>query len=169
MPAGEAMDRERHEAMERERRRQPAASDRRDPLGDDDRGAGSETELHTDDLTRAAGERRSERERTVQDPAGADVEVRGASGESDRPLLGGVEDLRSRWDTIQAGFVDEPRRSVEQADSLVADAIQRLAESFAQTRQDLEEQWTRGADVSTEDLRVALQRYRSFFDRLLQI
>ncbi|MGC2298461.1 MAG: hypothetical protein WA476_06635 [Acidobacteriaceae bacterium] len=85
------------------------------------------------------------------------------------PLLTDVEltDLRSRWSDIQAGFVDEPRRSVEQADQLVATAIQRLAEAFAQERASLETQWESGADVSTEDLRLALQRYRSFFGRLL--
>lgn len=77
--------------------------------------------------------------------------------------------LRGRWDEIQAGFVDEPRRAVEQADSLVAGAMKRLAETFAQERANLEGQWDRGDDVSTEDLRLALQRYRSFFGRLLSI
>lgn len=77
--------------------------------------------------------------------------------------------LRARWDEIQAGFVDEPRRAVEQADSLVAGAMKRLAETFAQERANLEGQWDRGDDVSTEDLRLALQRYRSFFGRLLSI
>jgi hypothetical protein len=77
--------------------------------------------------------------------------------------------LRSRWDAIQAGFVDEPKRAVEQADCLVADTMKRLAEVFAQTRSDLESQWGGGGDISTEDLRLALQRYRSFFDRLLSV
>jgi hypothetical protein len=76
-------------------------------------------------------------------------------------------DLRNRWSEIQTGFVDEPRRAVEQADSLVADVMKRLAESFAAERSSLEKQWDRGDSVTTEDLRVALQRYRSFFDRLL--
>ena len=76
-------------------------------------------------------------------------------------------ELRERWGDIQTGFVDEPRRAVEEADALVAELMQRLAESFSRERQTLEEQWDRGDDVSTEDLRVALQRYRSFFDRLL--
>jgi len=77
--------------------------------------------------------------------------------------------FRSRWDTIQTGFVDEPRQSVEQADSLVAEVMQRLAEVFANERSNLEDQWSRGNDVSTEDLRIALRRYRSFFDRLLSM
>jgi len=87
------------------------------------------------------------------------------------PLLGADETpaLRSRWDAIQTGFVDEPRGAVEQADSLVAEVMQRLAETFANERAKLEEQWSRGDDVSTEDLRIALQRYRSFFDRLLSL
>jgi hypothetical protein len=77
--------------------------------------------------------------------------------------------LRSQWTEIQGQFVDEPRHSVEKADGLVAQSIKRLAESFAEARAHLEEQWSRGGDVSTEDLRVALQRYRSFFDRLLAV
>ena len=79
------------------------------------------------------------------------------------------EDFRRRWTDIQAAFVDEPRQSVENADSLVASAIKRLAEIFARERSSLEQQWAQGGDVSTEDLRVALQRYRSFFDRLLSV
>jgi len=75
--------------------------------------------------------------------------------------------FRSRWDAIQTSFVDEPRHSVEQADTLVAEVMKRLAETFADERAKLEQQWSQGDDVSTEDLRIALQRYRSFFDRLL--
>jgi hypothetical protein len=75
--------------------------------------------------------------------------------------------FRSRWDAIQTGFVDEPRHAVEQADGLVAEVMKRLAETFADERSKLEGQWSRGDNVSTEDLRLALQRYRSFFDRLL--
>ena len=70
---------------------------------------------------------------------------------------------------VQTAFVDEPRRAVEQADGLVAAAMKRLAEVFAEERSGLEKQWDRGDNVSTEDLRVALQRYRSFFHRLLAI
>lgn len=80
-----------------------------------------------------------------------------------------LEELRNRWSGVQTAFVDEPRRAVEQADSLVASAMKRLAEVFAEERAKLEKQWDRGDDVSTEDLRIALQRYRSFFQRLLAI
>jgi hypothetical protein len=77
--------------------------------------------------------------------------------------------FRNRWTQIQTAFVDEPRRTVEQADGLVAEVIKRLADSFASERSKLEDQWGRGDDVSTEDFRVALQRYRAFFDRLLSV
>ena len=77
------------------------------------------------------------------------------------------DDLRKRWSDVQTGFVDEPRKAVESADNLVASVMKRLAEGFANERATLEKQWDRGDNVSTEDLRVALQRYRSFFDRLL--
>lgn len=80
-----------------------------------------------------------------------------------------AEDLHRRWDAIQAGFVDEPRSAVKQADSLVAGTMKRLAEMFADERSRLEGQWDRGDDVTTEDLRLALRRYRSFFDRLLSM
>ena len=77
--------------------------------------------------------------------------------------------FHARWDGIQTGFVDEPRAAVEQAHALVDEMINRLMEGFTQERARLEEQWSRGQDVSTEDLRLALKRYRSFFERLLSI
>ena len=80
-----------------------------------------------------------------------------------------LENLRTRWKEIQTNFVDEPRKAVEQADGLVATAMKRLAEVFAEERSELEKHWDRGDNVSTEDLRVALTRYRSFFDRLLSV
>ena len=94
-----------------------------------------------------------------------------AQSERPRALLAEKEadDLRTRWGDIQGGFVDEPRRAVQDADSLVAQTMKRLAEVFADERGALERQWSKGQDVSTEDLRVALTRYRSFFDRLLSV
>src|SRR4029079_12837224 len=74
-------------------------------------------------------------------------------------------EFQTRWEKIQTGFVDEPRQTVEQADELVAEVIKRLAEGFATERERLEGQWGRGEDLSTEDLRVTLQRYRGFFQR----
>ena len=90
--------------------------------------------------------------------------------ENDRePLLPEPESdgFRSRWEAVQIAFVDEPRDAVRSADQLVAELMQRLAQGFSEARADLEGQWEGGGDVSTEDLRVALQRYRSFFNRLL--
>jgi hypothetical protein len=78
-----------------------------------------------------------------------------------------AEGYTNRWEKIQAGFVDQPRESVEEADALVADLMQRLQAGFAGERKNLESQWDQGDDVSTEELRVALTRYRSFFERLL--
>ena len=76
---------------------------------------------------------------------------------------------RTRWDGIQTGFVDEPRKAVEEADALVAQVIKRLTEVFAEERTRLEHHWDRGEQVSTEDLRQALRTYRSFFERLLAV
>ena len=119
----------------------------------------------------------------VQDDSGvtaavvavADIEPQAATapatGEPTGPLLSNDESkaLRARWDAVQVGFVDEPRQAVEQADALVAGALTRLAEVFAEERARLVGQWDRGDDVSTEELRLALKRYRSFFGRLLSV
>jgi len=119
--------------------------------------------LSTADLARAG-------EADVRPPQDrADRVVPQAPGNGHASLFRDTDaaDLRKRWSDIQGGFVDEPRKAVEQADSLVADVMKRLAEGFTAERSGLEKQWDRGDDVTTEDLRVALQRYRSFFDRLL--
>ncbi len=97
------------------------------------------------------------------------------SGKADHPANAALfpenesRDFHKRWTDIQTAFVDEPRQAVERADELVAEVIKRLADSFARERSQLEGQWGRGDNVSTQDLRVALQRYRAFFDRLLNI
>ncbi|HVB99132.1 MAG TPA: hypothetical protein VNJ12_07350 [Candidatus Dormibacteraeota bacterium] len=94
-----------------------------------------------------------------------------AMDEQAAPLFSTEEakDFRARWDAIQVSFVDEPRSAVQQADRLVAVTMKRLAEMFAAERTRLEGQWGRGDSVSTEDLRLALRRYRSFFGRLLSV
>jgi hypothetical protein len=105
------------------------------------------------------------------EPAPPAAEAVADDEDEHRPLLEeeAMIEVRSRWEKIQGGFVDEPRRAVEEADTLVAELMQQLADSFAQERKGLEGQWDRGDEVSTEDLRIALQRYRSFFDRLLSV
>ena len=92
-----------------------------------------------------------------------------APGPPAEPLLapGDTQGFQARWTDVQNGFVDEPRRAVEEADTLVAELMQHLAKSFADERDRLESQWDRGDDVSTDELRVAFQRYRVFFARLL--
>jgi len=143
--------------------------------------------LSTADLARTpesvrAEDVRVEEERRVQDPANDAIERADAGpgtaqmpvavkGGQPTPLFPDTDsaDFRRRWMEVQTSFVDEPRRAVQQADELVAGVMKMLAETFAREREGLEHQWDRGEDVTTEDLRVAMQRYRSFFDRLLSI
>jgi hypothetical protein len=80
-----------------------------------------------------------------------------------------IQQLRDRWHTLQAKFVDEPRETVSEADGLVSEVLEELETAFSGARADLERQWSRGDDVSTEELRRSLQRYRAFFDRLLAV
>jgi len=97
--------------------------------------------------------------------------VQAADEDRNTPLFSEQEakDLFSKWDALQVGFIDEPRKAVQQADHLVAIAMKRTAEIFAEERAQLERQWDRGDNVSTEDLRIAMRRYRSFFRRLLTV
>jgi hypothetical protein len=119
-----------------------------------------ENRLSTADLAAANGT-----------PGGSTLTMAKAAQEPNLPLFAqnDTQDFRSRWEKIQIGFVDEPRTAVVQADELVANAIKRLAEVFATERSKLEAEWDKTDNVSTEDLRVALRRYRSFFDRLLSV
>jgi hypothetical protein len=109
------------------------------------------------------------RDEIQTEPPEGGVATADAREEEDTALLPedqGTE-FQGRWESIQTTFVDDPRNAVENADALVAELMQRLADGFARERERLEGQWSRGEDVSTEDLRVVLQRYRSFFRRLL--
>jgi hypothetical protein len=128
-------------------------------------------------------EQENEQRMTTADLAGAQPDDEDFDGTGDnegsRSLDDGSEALEpllppdqaerfgSRWQEIQGQFVDEPRKAVEDADALVADLMQRIAAGFTKEREQLEAQWDSGDDVSTEDLRVALTYYRSFFERLL--
>ena len=91
----------------------------------------------------------------------------GAGGEV--ALLGSADEdrFRQRWGDAQARFVDDPQEAVRSADGLVAELMQSLAQGFSEHKGRLEAQWQRGGDPDTEELRQALQRYRSFFNRLL--
>src|ERR671924_1098250 len=119
--------------------------------------------LHTDDI---AGSAKPDSEKFKNSGRGD------GNGSKDlEPLFAGdmERDFRTRWRDIQSGFVDEPRPAVEKADQLVAEVMQRLAQSFSEQRKNLEHQWEASEKVSTEELRVALTRYRSFFERLLSV
>jgi hypothetical protein len=123
----------------------------------DDRGPHADPDRSVEEIRQESAARREQ-------DGGADA------GENGREALvsqSECQDFTKRWDEIQAGFVDEPRDSVQKADALVAELMKTLAETFAAERKKLEDQWSSGDDVSTEDLRVSLQRYRSFFQRLL--
>ena len=112
-------------------------------------------------------------DQTAAEPAANDADAAGspagAGPSSEESLLASDVSarLRRHWEGVQTRFVDAPRDAVEEADELVASVMRLLADGFADERERLEAQWGRGGDVSTEDLRVALQRYRSFFQRLL--
>lgn len=141
-------------------------SPERDPERDSGRDTGRDTaepKLTTASLARAAEGGAAEPTRSFA-PAQAD-------GDHHEPLFAAEESarLRAEWDEVQASFVDEPRQAVEQADRLVATAIKRMAEIFAEEKGRLEGQWDRGGEVSTEDLRQALRRYRAFFGRVLSV
>jgi hypothetical protein len=123
--------------------------------------------LTTEDIARPRAEEERPGDLTMSSRQDGDG---GGGHAADRePLLptDEIDDLDERWTRIQSDFVDEPREAVQSADALVAELMQRLATMFADEREKLEGQWSRGDEVSTEDLRVALQRYRSFFQRLL--
>lgn len=122
---------------------------------------------HVEDQTIDGSDRRAMADARMSADAAANT-----GGTDERTALFSPDEaknLRGQWDSIQVGFVDEPRQAVERADALVAGAMKRLAEMFAAERERLEKQWDRGDSVSTEELRVALRRYRSFFGRLLSV
>ena len=133
-------------------------------------------QLSTRDIAAAMNERKDEQRReAIEDapvPATATTTTTAATIHEENQALfpeSEIGALRTRWEAIQTGFVDEPKAAVTEADALVAQVISRLAEVFSQEKTVLEQQWGRGGEVSTEDLRIALRRYRSFFSRLLAV
>jgi enoyl-CoA hydratase/carnithine racemase len=125
--------------------------------------------LSTRDLANATD--RPDDRRPAHAVADATVDAPRTTDEPPAPLFAGEETAgyRARWSGIQTGFVDEPRQAVQEADALVAEVMKRLAGGFADERQRLEAAWERSETVSTEDLRQAMRRYRSFFERLLSV
>jgi len=133
-----------------------------------------EKDLTTSDLATAAETRTAQREveRDVNEPP---IENRNAEviteDEQLAPLFSpdAAKEFRSRWDAIQSSFVDDPKRAVQQGDELVAQVLKSLTETFSNERSRLEGQLDQSDKASTENLRVALRRYRSFFERLLSL
>jgi hypothetical protein len=126
--------------------------------------------LSTSDIAWGDRDHRPEARDVADRPADAPRDIRDID-EAPAPLFAGEDSAgyRTRWSAIQTGFVDEPRKAVEEADALVAEVMKRLAEVFATERRQLESEWERADRISTEDLRIAMRRYRSFFERLLSI
>jgi hypothetical protein len=110
-------------------------------------------------------------ERSSERPPQPTASAEASATSDDRDLFADNElaGLRARWDNVQAGFVDDPKDCVQRADGLVSDVVEQLTMGFSQARSRLEEQWARGEEASTEDLRIALKRYREFFERLLAV
>ena len=92
-------------------------------------------------------------------------------GEALAPLFPAAvaDDFRSRWSAVQGSFVDDPGQAVRHGDELVAEVLKSLADSFSSERAKVEGQENQTGKTSTEDLRIALRRYRSFFERLLSL
>ncbi|GAA4837042.1 hypothetical protein GCM10023201_27530 [Actinomycetospora corticicola] len=149
-------------------------ADRRDDLADrrddrpdaghaDARHDGPATDARRDDdgpgrYTRQHGDHAGQHDHDAQDDQGVSVLDPSAS-----------ERLRNRWQEVQAGFVDEPRQSVTEADQLVGEVLDEVSRVFRDQRSELEAEWSGNAEPGTEELRQALRRYREFFDRLLSL
>jgi hypothetical protein len=122
-----------------------------------------EPELAEEELDMADGSYDSNQRSQSQVKAVTDAEIVPLFSQSD------LTEFESQWSDLQIGFVDDPRRAVAEADKLVAAVTQRIADGFASERARLEKQWDRGQDVTTEEMRITMQRYRSFFGRLLKV
>lgn len=133
--------------------------------------AGDQTSSKKDFNSQAPERKPQEKDAGMGGPSTGGTRTASGSDEQAAPLLSSEEekDFRAQWDSLQGRFVDDPRQSVELADGLVSAVLKRLAETFADERKRLESQWDRRENVSTEDLRLALHHYRSFFSRLLSV
>jgi hypothetical protein len=144
---------------------------------------GEQRNLSTADLAAAADARPEEQEREpmpeegerMQEASIGDPGMRGARAANEEERLAPLfseqtaKDFRARWDAVQGSFVDDPRQAVRQGDELVAQVMKSLAQTFSTERSKLESQLEQSDDASTENLRLALRRYRSFFERLLAL
>ncbi|MEU4449574.1 hypothetical protein AB0K14_39290 [Actinosynnema sp. NPDC050801] len=148
--------------------REPVDRDQVDPTRTDDEQVG-----HGPVGNDPVGHEQPDHERTGQEQHTSEpTELYGTSTTAgDAPLFttDDAADYQAEWRALQADFVDDPREAVQRADELVAQVMQTLATTFTDHKHALEEQWQRGDEVQTEELRQALKRYRSFFDRLLSV
>ena len=130
----------------------------------------------TTDAPRAQGEPlatgdESSSVQTEPSEMGTGSSTAGTEPSSDKSLFADADlsRLGSRWNDVQAAFVDDPKKCVQEADALVAEVVEQLTTGFSAARSRLEAQWARGEEASTEDLRLSLKRYREFFQRLLSV
>jgi len=127
-------------------------------------------DIRRNDTGHSDGHEDAERNQAERDRVdGAKDAGRAAATEHAKGLVSDPESFRRRWESVQVGFVDDPRQAVGDADALVSSVIDDLAEGFRRQRQRLESRWSEGEDASTDDLRESFQRYRDFFERLLQV
>ena len=145
--------------------------DSRERLTTKDMATGTAAKRAPEKLDRIVDSQQEEQQRTGDIRGSRHAAQSAEPAQPSTPLFDESETqkFRADWVAIQTQFVDDPRNAVKQADELVAATMKRLAEVFAGERDNLEREWDRGEDVSTEDLRIALQRYRAFFDRLLSV
>lgn len=135
------------------------------PFDDAPRGAGApvqSTETATSTGHPGMARPSSEHDRPQSDSSDTDTDL-SLFGETE------MSGFRARWNDVQAGFVDDPKQCVQTADALVSEVVDQLTAGFSEARTRMEAQWAKGEDASTEDLRVALKRYREFFQRLLSV
>ena len=137
----------------------PAARTEAPVTGDESLTARTEAPVTGDESLTA----RTERSESGAEPSAESSSAKSLFADED------LSSLRSRWDDVQAAFVDDPKQCVQKADALVAKVVEQLTAGFSDARSRLEAQWARGEDASTEDLRLALKRYREFFQRLLSV
>jgi hypothetical protein len=146
-----------------------------EPVEEPTADAATETEAGTETEERGGGQALSTEDLVQAEPETAETttgtaETSRTPDEEDRHVLfddDEVERFQSSWQSIQTAFVDDPQRAVKEADELVAAVIQTLAATFAEHKSELESAWSQG-EPATEDLRIALRRYRSFFKQLLR-
>jgi hypothetical protein len=151
-----------------------SASTQREPLAQPDQpsAAAEQTDVPAAQAEPVpAGDESTSRTQTQAPDTRSETSAASTESSSEESLFASddLSGLRSHWDEVQAAFVDDPQQCVQRADALVAQVVEQLTTGFSEARARLEAQWARGEEASTEDLRLALKRYREFFQRLLAV